>query len=353
MSPSPLPPPPSSPPPVQPSPSPPPPLLPHLSPPPPPPPPSPPPPAFPPPMSPSPLPPPPSSPPPLEPSPPWSISSLSPPLQSTAASFSSATRPQIAVRLTFLVEGDIGDFDDAKLSQIATRVASMLPGVSSNSVVVSVEGGSVLITVAINVPSAEATGVAAALSTELGFASLASAALGIPIVSVTSPVLSSTFPMPPPPQQPLPLPQSPLVPLLSAASAGGGAFLGLIVGGMTVLTAFVIVTLFCWKRRAEGVRPTSTRPIDKSDAQPTAPPRLSRVGSATDLPQPTRMPSPALAADVRSESKKMHRGMSVKRLGPGSRRSCMHDGFSASVKDMPGRSSRQLRDSKVVEAVVV
>ena len=168
---------------------------------------------------PSPLPPPPPPPPP-SPSPPPPPPSPSPP-------------PPPPVVLTMTASGSVGDYADTTSLRSSIATAA---GVDASAVTIAITAGSVLITATIAVPaSTTPAAMQTTLSSSLGTAATASAALGIAVVSV--PTIIVAAPPPPPPLSPsLPPPDSdsgdtglPLAAVIGAA-AGGAVLLCGVVG---------------------------------------------------------------------------------------------------------------------------
>ena len=138
------------------------------------------------------------------------------------------------VVLTITASGDVSDYADT--SGLRQKIATAA-GVDASLVTISVTAASVIITATIAVPATTTVAaVQSTVSSNLGTAAVASAALGITVEAVptiTSAVTDSTSLAPPPP---------------TSSDDGGlpmGAIIGIAAGGGSVLLLAVVVGICC------------------------------------------------------------------------------------------------------------
>ena len=150
--------------------------------------------------------------------------------------------------LTITASGSVSDY--ANTSSLRHTIANAA-GVDASLVTISVAPASVIITATIAVPATTtAAAVQSTVSSNLGTAAVASAALGITVEAVptiTSAVTDSTSLAPPPP---------------TSSDDGGlpmGAIIGIAVGGGVVLLLTVVVGIYCMKE-AKNTRAISPVP---------------------------------------------------------------------------------------------
>ena len=150
------------------------------------------------------------------------------------------------VVLTITASGDVSDYADT--SGLRQKIATAA-GVDASLVTISVTAASVIITATIAVPATTTVAaVQSTVSSNLGTAAVASAALGITVEAVptiTSAVTDSTSLAPPPP---------------TSSDDGGlpmGAIIGIAVGGGLVLLLAVVVGIYCIKKakNTKGISP--------------------------------------------------------------------------------------------------
>ena len=151
--------------------------------------------------------------------------------------------------ITFIAEGALNDYVDTSGIQAAVASAA---GVSVSDVTISVRAASVAITAVISVPSnMAAAAVSSGLSSSMGTAASASAALGLTVLSepviVASNPQSSTTPQ-----------SSSSLSFPMAAAAGGGA------GGVLVLGLAIVLYWHRRKRVSSKLHPQRTAPTPAS-----------------------------------------------------------------------------------------
>jgi len=148
------------------------------------------------------------------------------------------------VVLTLTASGSIGDYSDT--SSLQQNVATAA-GIDRSLVVISVAAASVRITATLAVPaSTTAASVQNSLSSSLGTADDATAALGVTVESVPTVEVASPLPQLPPPTGPPPPPPPPPPPLPRSIDVGGlstgvviGTVLGIIVGVCLISVAIL------------------------------------------------------------------------------------------------------------------
>ena len=156
--------------------------------------------------------------------------------------------------LSFLANGDIAEFNEARRSDLAARLAALLPAlITPEAVSVSVRSASVVISMHVVVPSGSSTeAVSAALAAALPTAAAVSHAFNVVALSIPAYV---TPPNPPP----LPNPPPPLA--LGEGEENNQTLIAVWTGA---LMAFLVGTALCY------LSCTSDKPAGTAASGPTA-----------------------------------------------------------------------------------
>ena len=187
--------------------------------------------------------------------------------------------------LTLTVSGTVSDYADT--SSLRQKIATAAGVEDASLVTISVEAASVIITATIAVPATTtAAAVQSTVSSNLGTAADASAALGVTVEAVPTVTITVTSSAPPPPSN-------------DDVGLPMGAIIGIAAGGGIVPLLVVVVGICCMmKRKKKAISPVQEQrtpaivAVDAADAAPTFP-----------APVPVPMGEPvmgtAVPADIR------------------------------------------------------
>ena len=175
------------------------------------------------------------------------------------------------VVLTLRASGSVGDYSAIKI-QLLKRSVATVAGVDLSSVSINVAAGSVIITATIKVPASSTDAVQTKLSSSLGTAAAASAALDISVEADPTIIKAALSWPPPPPWSPSslrrrPPPPSPSPPPSKAEDNSVATAVGAACGGVAFLLAVIAIIVFLVMRRSS----TSPAAVPKEVSIHTSP----------------------------------------------------------------------------------
>ena len=243
------------------------------------------------------------------------------------------------VVLTMTAAGSVDDFDETTTAGLAKKTSlrgsiASAAGVDASAVTLTITAGSVIITATIAVPaSSTAAAVQTTLSSTLGTAAAASAALGVTVESVPAIVVAAPPPLPPPPPPPPLLPSTPwtvaavdktTAPLNKEQGAPGTpAITGImfVLGALAGL-AMLLLGGYCsckmWAKRHRKLPQAGGADTSSADETPAV---HAVVQCITDKAV-TRSVSPRLVAIARSFSPQMYSPLGARARRPSSENLC-------------------------------
>ena len=181
------------------------------------------------------------------------------------------------------LNGTLADFDEA--AQAAAKAALVVtfnqPSITAEHITLTVEAGSIIVTgeVRLEDPSVDFTALSTTVTALFNNATAATAAFGVPLISVdTLPTLSYASKPPAAPPPPSPPSASPTPPALPPSEEGSGNssddddMLPYIIGGAAgggclVLALLVFLCVFCLRKRHKK----AVQPLANTDANANSP----------------------------------------------------------------------------------